>query len=86
MTSIQIGVWYSDHHSNNGHVFKWWSEYRTKFSLVFKWHSNKEPFSDQTTFDHLNNRLVWYSDPHCILVIFSHNKQLALRALVCLLA
>ena len=62
-------VWYlnpySDHHSNTGPVFKWWSEYQTKFSPVFKWHSNTEPFDDHTTFDHLNSRLVRYSDPHC---------------------
>ena len=58
-------VQYSDHHLNTGLVFKWWSEYRTKFSLVFKWHSDNRPFGDWTTFNHLNTRLVWYSDPHC---------------------
>ena len=52
------------------------SEYQTKFSLVFKlcylpqevltlkWRSNNRPFKDQTTFDHSNTKLVWYSDPH----------------------
>ena len=32
-------------------------------SPVFKWHSNNGPFSNWTTFDHLNTRLVRYSDP-----------------------
>ena len=32
---------------------------------VFKWHSHTRPFGDQTTFDHLNTRLVWYTDPNC---------------------
>ena len=27
---------------------------------VFKWHLGVQPF-----FDHLNTKLVWYSDPHC---------------------
>ena len=44
-------------------------EYRTKFSPVFKWHSNNGPFGDRKTFDHLNTRLVWNSDPHCIAFI-----------------
>ena len=26
---------------------------------------NSRPFDYQTTFDHLNTRLVWYSDPYC---------------------
>ena len=56
---------YSDHHPNTSPVFKWWSEYRTKSSPVFKWHSNNGPFDNRTTFDHLNTRLVRYSDPHC---------------------
>ena len=30
---------------------------------------NNRPFSDQTTFDHLNNGLVWYADPHCIILL-----------------
>ena len=29
-------------------------------------HSNHRPFDYQTTFDHLNTRLVRYSDPHYI--------------------
>ena len=33
--------------------------------LVFKWHLKTRPFGIQTIFDHLNTRLVWYSDPHC---------------------
>ena len=52
MSDIQMVVWYSDHHSNTG--------------LVFKWHSNNWPFGDRTTFDHSNTRLVQYSDPHFI--------------------
>ena len=65
MSGIQVVVQYSDHHSNTGPVFKWRSEYRTKSSPVFKWHSNNGPFGDHTTFNHLNTRLVRYSDPHC---------------------
>ena len=68
MSSIQMVVRYSDHHWNTSPLFKWWSEYRTKFSPVFKWHSNNGPFGNQTTFDHLNTRLVRYSDPHCIAI------------------
>ena len=70
LSSIQKVVWYSDHHFNTGPVFIWWSEFRTKFSPIFKWHLNNGPFGDWTTFDHLNTRLVRYSDPHCTLVIF----------------
>ena len=57
MSSIHIVVWYSDHHLNNGPVFKWRSEYLTKFSSVFKWHSNNGPFGDQTTFSHSNTSI-----------------------------
>ena len=66
MSSIQMVVWYSDHHLNTALVFKWCSEYRTKFSPVFIWHSNNGPFRYRTAFDHLNTRLVQYSDPLCI--------------------
>ena len=65
MFGIQMVVQYSDHHLNTGPVFKWCSEHRTKFCPVFKWHLSNRPFGDQTTFDHLNTRLVRYSDPHC---------------------
>ena len=40
-------------------VFKWLG------CLVFKWHSKTRPFGIQPLFEHLNTRLVWYSDPHC---------------------
>ena len=30
---------------------------------------NKEPFNNQTTFDHLNTELVRYSDPQCTIKI-----------------
>ena len=53
--------WYSDPHLNTGPEFKWWPEYPSKFSLVFKWHLNAWPFCYQTTFNHLNIRLLWYS-------------------------
>ena len=53
MSGIQMVVGYSDHHLNTG--------------PVFKWHSNNRPFGDRTTIDHLNTRLVQYSDPHCIM-------------------
>ena len=65
MSSIQMAVQYSDHHSNTDTVFKWCSEYWTIFSPVFKWHLNNGPYSDKTNFNHLNTRPVQYSDPHC---------------------
>ena len=37
MTSIQMGVRYSDHHSDTSQIFKWWSKYQTKFSMVLKY-------------------------------------------------
>ena len=58
VSGIQMVVGYSDHHSIPVPVFKWWSEYRTKFSPVFKWHLTNRSFSDQTTFNHPNTRLV----------------------------
>ena len=45
-------------------VFKWLG------CLIFKWHLNTRPFSIQPLFDHLNTRLVRYSDPHCIVFLF----------------
>ena len=38
---------------------------------VFKWHLKTRPFGIQRLFNHLNTRLVWYWDPHCILHIWS---------------
>ena len=35
------------------------------FRLPFDHPSNNRPFNNWTTFDHLNTRLVGYSDPHC---------------------
>ena len=32
---------------------------------VFKWYSNTWPFGIQPLFDHLNTKLVQYSDPYC---------------------
>ena len=32
---------------------------------------NSEPFNEQTVLDHLNTKLVYYSDPHCSPVISS---------------
>ena len=37
------------------------------FSPVFRCHLNTGPFSNRTTFDHLNTRLVCYSDGYCII-------------------
>ena len=48
-----------------GQEFEWWSEYQTKFNLVFNWHSKTGQFGDRTTFDHLNTRLLLYSDLNC---------------------
>ena len=45
-------------------------------------HWNTGPFANQTTFDHFNTRLVWYSDGYCIrnimdgeIVTRFHTKQ-----------
>ena len=67
ISGIQMVVQYSYHHLNSSPGFKWWSEYHTNFCPVFKGHLNTGPFGHRTTFDHLNTRLVWYSDPHCII-------------------
>ena len=72
---IQMVVQYSDHHLNTSPVFKWCSQCQTKFSPVFKWHSNNGSFGDRTTFDHLNTRLVRYSDPHCIITLTSQLNE-----------
>ena len=32
---------------------------------------NNRPFDYQTTFDHLNTKLVRYSDPYCIQMVIS---------------
>ena len=34
----------------------------------FRSHSKSRPFANQPLFDHCKSRLVWISDPHCILV------------------
>ena len=34
---------------------------------VFKWYLKTRPFGIQPLIDHLNTRLVQYSDPHCII-------------------
>ena len=51
-------------HMNTGPVSKWWSEYWLKFTPVFKWHLDTRQYCNQTTYDHLNTRLVRYSDHH----------------------
>ena len=38
------------------------------FSPVFRCLLNTRPFANRTTFDHLNARLVWYSDGYCIWI------------------
>ena len=38
------------------------------FSPVFKCHLNTGPFANRTTFDHLNTRLVQFSDGYCIVL------------------
>ena len=38
----------------------------TELSVQFSSHGlNKEPFSQQTTANHLNTKLVWYLNPQC---------------------
>ena len=38
-------------------------------------HLNTRPFSDRTPLDHLNTRLVRYSDPHCIQIVGIGKKK-----------
>ena len=38
------------------------------FILVFRCHLNTQPFTNQTTFDHLNTRLIQYSGGYCIRI------------------
>ena len=52
------------------------SEDQTEFSPVFKWHFKNGPLGDQTTFDHLNTRLVQESDPRCMLLTLGKNSRL----------
>ena len=33
-------------------------------------HSNSGPFANRTTFDHLNTRLIQYSDGYCIFFVY----------------
>ena len=48
-------------------VFKWLS------CLVFKWHLNTGPFGILPFFNHLNTKLVWYSD--LLSVFLSQSKN-----------
>ena len=41
--------------------------------LLFKPDLNTGPFNDWTTMDHSNTGLVWYSDPHCTLILQKTN-------------
>ncbi len=41
---------------------------------VFKWCLKTRPFDNQTDFDHLNTRLVWYSDVHVMYFLVSALK------------
>ena len=45
-------------------VFKWLG------CRVFKWHLKTRPFSIQPLFNHLNTRLIRYSDAHCIIISY----------------
>ena len=40
----------------------------------FRSHSKSRPFGTQPLFDHSKSRLVWISDPHCIVPIKLHPK------------
>ena len=53
-------------------VFKWLS------CLVFKWHLNTGPFGILPFFNHLNTKLVWYSD--LLSVFFVTIKKLQIHA------
>ena len=44
------------------------------FSPVFRCHLNTRPFANRTTFNHLNTRLVRYSDGYCTFNIFRRSK------------
>ena len=42
---------------------------------IFKWYLNTRQFGIQPLLDHLITQLVWYSDPHCILMASKHSKN-----------
>ena len=46
--------------------------------LVFKWHLNTGPFGILPFFNHLNTKLVWYSD--LLSVFLSQRKKLQIHA------
>ena len=48
------------------------------FSLVFRCHLNTRPFANRTTSDHLNTRLVRYSDGYCIHIGKSSDLNISL--------
>ena len=50
-------------------VFKWLG------CMVFKWHLKTRPFGIQPLFNHLNTRLVRYSDPHCRIYLSCNWKD-----------
>ena len=65
---------------SNGLVYKWQGpdyirllrllDYHSNFGLfcpLFRCHLNTGPFDNRTIFDHLNTRLVRYSDGYCML-------------------
>ena len=50
-------IWIPDIQDHKTDIFVWFSDHH----LTFK------PFAKRTHLDHLNTRLVWYSDSYCIL-------------------
>ena len=61
------------------------SKTQTKRLLVYKKQSHTtRPFANQPVFDYLKSRLVWISDPHCMLKSQSlHNLRLV-KSIFCL--
>ena len=59
MYHIQIAVFVLTCQINIHHTVMYYLEYSN-----IQQHSNTRPFGDWTIFDHLNTRLVRYSDPH----------------------
>ena len=43
-------------------------------SWLFKAWMNNRPFDERNVLDHLNSKLVCYSDSHCILHIYSERR------------
>ena len=72
----------NNEHLNNKLLLVRYSDGYSNGSPVFKCHSNNGLFSDQTTFDHLNTRLVRYSDHHCNCFILGFNLYFALNKCV----